>query len=225
MLGLDTLGWAAVILCAIMVGASKTGIPGIGILGVPLMALVIEPAEKSVGALLGMLILADIFAIIYHRHNARWAHALRMLPPAFAGIVAAYFGLRVLPDKEKLKPIARIVRHASFSHEPEWFTTAPIGAVRHALHSEGLTVHDIDLFEINEAFSAVTMAAIRDLEIDESKVNVHGGAVALGHPIGASGARILVTLLYEMKRRGAKRGLATLCNGGGEATCIIVEAC
>jgi uncharacterized membrane protein YfcA len=105
MLGLDTLGWVVVALCAIMVGASKTGIPGVGILVVPLMALVIEPADKSVGALLGILILADIFAIIYHRHNARWAHVLRMLPPAFAGIVTAYFGLRALPDKEQLKPI------------------------------------------------------------------------------------------------------------------------
>lgn len=125
--------------------------------------------------------------------------------------------------KEGLKPLAYIVSHASFSHEPEWFTTAPIGASKHALDKAGLHVADIDLFEINEAFSAVTMAAIRELEIDAAKVNVNGGAVAIGHPIGASGARILVTLVNAMVARGAKRGLTTLCNGGGEATAMIVE--
>ena len=105
MLGLDQAGWVVLALCAIMVGASKTGIPGIGILVVPLMALIIEPADKSVGALLGMLILADVFAVIYHRYNAKWAHVLRLLPPAVAGIIAAYFGLKALPNKEMLKPI------------------------------------------------------------------------------------------------------------------------
>jgi len=105
MLGLDTVGWVVVALCAIMVGAAKTGIPGIGILVVPLMALVIQPAEKSVGALLGMLILADIFAIIYHRQNAKWNHVLRLLPAAATGIIAAYFGLKALEDGEHLKPI------------------------------------------------------------------------------------------------------------------------
>ncbi|MBN2137308.1 MAG: sulfite exporter TauE/SafE family protein [Sedimentisphaerales bacterium] len=105
MLGLDTVGWIVVALCAIMMGASKTGIPGIGILVVPLMAIVIKPADKSVGALLGILILADIFAIIYHRQNAKWGHIARLLPAAIAGIVAAYFGLRALENKELLKPI------------------------------------------------------------------------------------------------------------------------
>lgn len=105
MLGLDNVGWVVIALCAIMVGAAKTGIPGIGILVVPLMALIIEPPEKSVGTLLGMLILADIFAVIYHRYNAKWAHVIRLLPPAMAGIIAAYFGLKALPDKEMLKPI------------------------------------------------------------------------------------------------------------------------
>ena len=105
MLDLTPLGWVVVALCAIMVGAAKTGIPGIGILVVPLMALVIQPAEKSVGALLGMLILADIFAVIYHRQNAKWGHVLRLLPPAAAGIVAAYFGLKALEDGEHLNPI------------------------------------------------------------------------------------------------------------------------
>ena len=104
MLGLDTVGWIVVALCAVMVGIAKTGIPGVGILVVPLIAQVL-PADKSVGALLGILILADIFAIAYHRHNAKWAHVLRLLPPAVVGIIAAYFGLRALPDKELLKPI------------------------------------------------------------------------------------------------------------------------
>jgi acetyl-CoA C-acetyltransferase len=125
--------------------------------------------------------------------------------------------------KEGVRPLATIVAHATHSQEPEWFTTAPIGAARQALQEAGLDVGDIDLFEINEAFSGVTLAAIKTLNIDESKVNIHGGAVALGHPIGASGARILVTLLYALKQRGGRRGLAVLCNGGGEATSIIVD--
>jgi acetyl-CoA C-acetyltransferase len=125
--------------------------------------------------------------------------------------------------KEGLRPMAAIISHGAFGHEPEWFTTAPIGAARKAIEKAGLKTSDIDLFEINEAFSAVTMAAIRDLELNPAKVNVNGGAVALGHPIGASGARILTTLVYALRKRGLKRGLAALCNGGGEATSIIIE--
>ncbi len=123
-----------------------------------------------------------------------------------------------------LKPMARIVSHAVFSREPEWFTMAPVGAIKRALEKANLKTSDIDLFEVNEAFSVVTMMAIRELKLDPNKVNVNGGAVAIGHPVGASGARILTTLLYAMKKRGAKRGVASLCNGGGEATAIIVEA-
>jgi acetyl-CoA C-acetyltransferase len=122
-----------------------------------------------------------------------------------------------------LKPIARIVSHATFSREPEWFTMAPVGAVKKALEKAKLTVNDIDLFELNEAFSVVTLMAIKELKINPDKVNVNGGAAAIGHPIGASGTRILTTLLYEMKRRGAKRGVASLCNGGGEATALVIE--
>jgi len=122
-----------------------------------------------------------------------------------------------------VKTVARIVAQASFSQEPEWFTTAPVRAIRKVLDKSGLTVDDIDLFEINEAFAAVTMAAEKDLGLDHDKVNIHGGAVALGHPIGASGARILVTLLNAMESRKAKLGLATLCIGGGEASAVIVE--
>lgn len=122
-----------------------------------------------------------------------------------------------------LTPMARIVAHAQHSQEPEWFTTAPIAAARKALERAGLTVGDIDLFEINEAFSVVTMAAIKELGLDPERVNIHGGAVSLGHPIGCSGARILVTLLYALQERGAKRGLAAICNGGGEATALIIE--
>jgi acetyl-CoA C-acetyltransferase len=123
----------------------------------------------------------------------------------------------------ELKPIARIVAQASAAHEPEWFTTAPGKAIRKVLENSNLSADDIDLWEINEAFSAVTMAAIDDYKIDPAKVNIYGGAVAIGHPIGASGARIFTTLLNGMNRTGAKYGLATLCIGGGEASALIVE--
>jgi acetyl-CoA C-acetyltransferase len=126
--------------------------------------------------------------------------------------------------KEKgLQPLVRIVAQASFAQDPAWFTTAPVYAVRKVLEKAGLRLEDIDLFEINEAFSVVLLAAQRTLGIPLEKINIHGGAVALGHPIGASGARILTTLIYAMRRTGAKRGLATLCIGGGEASALIVE--
>jgi acetyl-CoA C-acetyltransferase len=122
-----------------------------------------------------------------------------------------------------LKPLARIVSHAWHSQEPEWFTTAPIGAIKKALKKANLKPGDIDLWEINEAFSCVAMAARHEFDLDAEKVNIHGGAVALGHPIGCSGARLLTTLVHAMNDKGAQKGLATLCNGGGEATAIIVE--
>lgn len=122
-----------------------------------------------------------------------------------------------------LKPVARILAQGSVAQEPEWFTTAPIGAIRKVLGRVGMSVEDIDLYEINEAFAAVTMAAMHELNLPAEKVNVSGGAVALGHPIGASGARILVTLLNALERRNLKTGLATLCIGGGEAAAMIVE--
>ena len=122
-----------------------------------------------------------------------------------------------------LKPMAKVIAHSTFAQEPKWFTTAPIGAVKKVLEKAQMQVSDIDLFEINEAFSNVTMATMKDLSIPHDKVNVHGGAVALGHPIGASGARILTTLLYALKKRDKQRGLATLCIGGGEAVAMIVE--
>ena len=121
------------------------------------------------------------------------------------------------------KPMARLVAQATFAHAPEWFTTAPVTAMRRAVERAGLSLADIDLFEINEAFAVVTLAAIRDLELDADKVNVHGGAVALGHPIGASGARIIVTLLHALEARGGRYGCAGICLGGGEATAVIVE--
>ncbi len=120
-------------------------------------------------------------------------------------------------------PVARIVGHASGAHAPEWFTTAPAKAIAKVLEKTGLTLGDIDLFEINEAFAVVALAAIDELQLDRMKVNVHGGAVALGHPIGASGARILVTLLSAMELRDVHRGMAAICIGGGEAAAIIVE--
>jgi acetyl-CoA C-acetyltransferase len=122
-----------------------------------------------------------------------------------------------------LAPLARIVAHATHSQEPEWFTTAPVGAIQKVLAKAGWKVEDVDLFEINEAFAVVAMAPIRELGIPHEKVNVNGGACALGHPIGASGARLVVTLLNALKVRGLKRGVAALCIGGGEATAIAVE--
>lgn len=122
-----------------------------------------------------------------------------------------------------LTPIARVLGHATFAQEPNLFTTAPIGAMQKLFKKTGWTAADVDLFEINEAFAAVPMAAMRDLDIPHDKVNVHGGACALGHPIGASGARIVVTLLGALKRSGGKRGVAALCIGGGEATAMAVE--
>ena len=125
--------------------------------------------------------------------------------------------------KRGLKPLARVLAYASHAQEPEWFTTAPVGAMRKVLAQLGWKPHDADLYEINEAFAVVTMAAMRDIDIDPARVNVHGGACALGHPIGATGARILTTLVHALRRRGAKRGIASLCIGGGEAVALAVE--
>jgi acetyl-CoA C-acetyltransferase len=121
------------------------------------------------------------------------------------------------------KPLAKIVAHASYAQEPEWFTTAPIGATEKALKKAGWKVEDVDLWEINEAFAVVPMALMADMKVSHDIVNVNGGACALGHPIGASGARILVTLLHALQARGKRRGLATLCIGGGEATAMAIE--
>ena len=122
-----------------------------------------------------------------------------------------------------LKPLARIVAHATHSQEPEWFTTAPVGALHKVLEKAGWKVSDVDLFEVNEAFAVVPMAAMHELGIGRDKINVNGGACALGHPIGASGARVVVTLINALKTRGLKRGVASLCIGGGEATALAVE--
>jgi acetyl-CoA C-acetyltransferase len=122
-----------------------------------------------------------------------------------------------------LKPLARILGYTSFAREPEWFTLAPVGAIQKLLTQLNWQAKDVDLYEINEAFAAVPMAAMKDLSLDHAKVNVNGGACALGHPIGATGARILTTLLYALKARGKKRGIASLCIGGGEATAIAIE--
>jgi acetyl-CoA C-acetyltransferase len=122
-----------------------------------------------------------------------------------------------------LKPLARVVGYASHAHAPEWFTTAPVGAIKAVLEKTGWKSGDVDLFEVNEAFACVAMAAIHDLNLDHAKVNVNGGACALGHPIGATGARITTTLIHALKDRGGKRGIASLCIGGGEATALAIE--
>jgi acetyl-CoA C-acetyltransferase len=125
--------------------------------------------------------------------------------------------------QHNLRPLARIVGYASHAQAPEWFTTAPVGAMQSLLKKIGWQANAVDLYEINEAFAVVTMAAMHDLELDHAKVNVNGGACALGHPIGATGARIATTLVHALKERGLKRGIASLCIGGGEATALAVE--
>jgi acetyl-CoA C-acetyltransferase len=134
----------------------------------------------------------------------------------------------VLASAEKAKalgvtPLARIVAHASHAQAPEWFTTAPVGAIQKVLEKAGWSVADVDVFEVNEAFAVVAMAPMRELGIAHEKLNIHGGACALGHPIGASGARLIVTLLNALAKTGGKRGVAALCIGGGEATAIAIE--
>jgi acetyl-CoA C-acetyltransferase len=116
-----------------------------------------------------------------------------------------------------------VVAHASHAQAPEWFTTAPVGAIQAVLQRAGWRASQVDLYEINEAFACVAMAAMRDLDLDHGKVNVNGGACALGHPIGATGARILTTLVHALRQRGLKRGVAALCIGGGEATAVAIE--
>ena len=125
--------------------------------------------------------------------------------------------------KRGLKPLARIVGHSTHANDPEWFTTAPVNAIDALLKKVGWQVGDVDLFEVNEAFACVAMAPIRELGIPREKLNVHGGAVALGHPIGASGARLLVTLIHALQKHGKKMGVAALCIGGGEATAMAIE--
>jgi len=125
--------------------------------------------------------------------------------------------------KRGIKPLARIVAHATQAQEPEWFTTAPVGAISAVLKKAGWSVADVDVFEVNEAFAVVAMAPIKELGIPHEKINVNGGACALGHPIGASGARLVVTLIHALKKKGGKRGVASLCIGGGEATAVAIE--
>ncbi len=126
-------------------------------------------------------------------------------------------------QKRNLQPLARIVAHATHAQEPNWFTTAPVGAMKKLFEKTGWNQRDVDLYEINEAFAVVTMAAMHDLQLPHAKVNVHGGACALGHPIGASGARIVVTLLAALEKYNLKRGIASLCIGGGEAAALAIE--
>jgi acetyl-CoA C-acetyltransferase len=140
------------------------------------------------------------------------------------GAAALVLMRRSQAEKLGARPLAVIAGHATNAQAPNLFTTAPIGALKNLMQRTGWPLDSVDLFEVNEAFAVVSMAAIKDLQLPAEKVNVHGGATALGHPIGASGARILVTLLYAMEKYGAKRGMAALCIGGGEATAMAVEA-
>jgi acetyl-CoA C-acetyltransferase len=139
------------------------------------------------------------------------------------GAAALVVTRQSVADRLGVKPVGRIVAHAAHAQAPNLFTTAPVPAVRKALEKAGWSVGDVDLWEVNEAFACVAMIAMRDLGIPREQLNVHGGATALGHPIGASGARLLATLLSALETHGQKRGLATLCIGGGEATAMAVE--
>ena len=139
------------------------------------------------------------------------------------GAAALLLMTREKANELELEIHATVVGQSSYANDPEWFTTAPIGAIDKVLEKSSLKVDDIDLWEINEAFAVVPMSVINNFDLDQSKVNVNGGGIALGHPIGASGARILTTLIYAMKKRGVKRGLATLCIGGGEASALVIE--
>jgi acetyl-CoA C-acetyltransferase len=139
------------------------------------------------------------------------------------GAAALVMMRRSTAERRGIRPLAVVVAHTTFAQEPGWFTTAPVGAIRGLYEKTGWTTNDVDLFEINEAFAVVAMAAMREHGLPHDRVNVHGGACALGHPIGASGARILVTLLGALRKRGARRGVASLCIGGGEATAMAIE--
>jgi len=139
------------------------------------------------------------------------------------GAAALVLTRRSIAEKRGLQPLATIMGHSTHAQEPGLFVTAPVGAIRKLFDSTGWTAKDVDLFEINEAFAVVTLAAMREHGLPHEKVNVHGGACALGHPIGASGARILVTLIGALRKYGLKRGVASLCIGGGEATAMAVE--
>lgn len=139
------------------------------------------------------------------------------------GAAAIVVTSREFADKNGLKPLVKIVACATHAQAPEWFTTAPVEAIKKALKKANLSPKDIDLWEVNEAFAVVALAAAKGVEIDEAKLNVNGGGISLGHPIGASGARVLTTLIHAMEQKNAKRGLATLCIGGGEGIAMIVE--
>lgn len=139
------------------------------------------------------------------------------------GAAALVLMRRSTAERRGLKPLAVVIGHATHAQEPAWFTTAPVGAMKKLFAKTGWMPKDVDLYEINEAFAVVAMAAMRELDLPHAKVNVHGGACALGHPIGASGARILVTLIGALRARGGKRGVASLCIGGGEATAMAIE--
>jgi acetyl-CoA C-acetyltransferase len=139
------------------------------------------------------------------------------------GAAALVLMKRSEAERRGLKPLAVIVAHATHAQEPAWFSTAPVGAIAKLYAKTGWTSKDVDLFEINEAFAVVTMAAMKEHNLPHERVNVHGGATALGHPVGASGARIIVTLLGALRKQGKKRGVAALCIGGGEATAIGIE--
>ncbi|MFC1665207.1 acetyl-CoA C-acyltransferase [Pseudomonadota bacterium] len=139
------------------------------------------------------------------------------------GAAALIIARRSIAEQNGINPKARIIGHTTYAHDPEWFTTAPISAIRSLMSKIGWTNSDVDLFEINEAFAVVTLAAMAELDLPHDKVNVHGGACALGHPIGASGARIIVTLLNALEKYDLKRGIAALCIGGGEATAVAIE--
>ena len=158
-----------------------------------------------------------------NRHSAKTARLRRPIPVQSPTAPRVGIDARIRSRPPRLQPLARIIAHQSHAQDPAWFTTAPVDAIAKLLAKINWRADAVDLYEINEAFAVVTMAAMVEHKLAHDKVNIHGGACALGHPVGASGARLMATLLYALRRTGGKRGIASLCIGGGEAVAMAVE--
>ena len=184
--------------------------------GRPILATLVLTLGMFTLAVPGSTNFAGEFAILAGVFDRGWGYAA-------VGAAAIVLTKESTAKEKGLKPVARIVATAAHAREPAEFTIAPVGAIEKLLKKAGWEVGDVDLWEVNEAFACVAMFAMRDIGIPRDKINVHGGATALGHPIGASGTRILVTLINALKQKGLKRGVASLCIGGGEATAVAVE--
>ena len=224
---------AAKAVAIVVAKAEPAGLADLASVGMPLIAMLESPAAildaRACAAhpgVIGLMVGGEDLAT---ELGAQPTPEVLRVPKLLAHYAAKAEGklsfgmLRSTAEKRRLAPLAVIVAHATHAQEPGLFTTAPVGAIEKLYKKTGWTTKDVDLFEINEAFAAVPMAAMNELDIPHGKVNIHGGACALGHPIGASGARIIVTLLGALKKTGGRRGVASLCIGGGEATAMAIE--